>query len=52
MGSRATLDQVASPGHDFFARARIRLTLEVPAGLSDAGVLPLRGDHDLDPVME
>ena len=37
---------------DFFARARARLTLDVPAGLSDPDIIPRRGDHDLDPVME
>ncbi|HXX07221.1 MAG TPA: CoA pyrophosphatase [Pseudolabrys sp.] len=38
-------------GSEFFARARDRLTLAVPAGLSDPNVTPLRGDHDADPVM-
>jgi 8-oxo-dGTP pyrophosphatase MutT (NUDIX family) len=37
---------------EFFARARQRLTLDVPAGLSDPDVVPRRGDHDIDPVME
>jgi 8-oxo-dGTP pyrophosphatase MutT (NUDIX family) len=36
---------------EFFARARQRLTLTVPAGLTDPGVTPTRGDHDADPVM-
>lgn len=36
---------------EFFARARARLTLEVPAGLNDASITPKRGDHDADPVM-
>lgn len=35
---------------DFFARARARLTLDTPQGLTDPDVLPARGDHDLDPV--
>jgi 8-oxo-dGTP pyrophosphatase MutT (NUDIX family) len=35
----------------FFARARERLSLEVPAGLADPNVTPKRGDHDIDPVM-
>jgi 8-oxo-dGTP pyrophosphatase MutT (NUDIX family) len=52
MESRTTLDQAVSPGHEFFARGRACLTLEVPAGLRDSGVLPQRGDHDLDPVMQ
>jgi 8-oxo-dGTP pyrophosphatase MutT (NUDIX family) len=37
---------------EFFARVRERLTLETPAGLTDPGVTPKRGDHDADPVME
>jgi len=37
---------------EFFARARKRLTLDVPAGLTDASITPARGDHDLDPVMQ
>jgi 8-oxo-dGTP pyrophosphatase MutT (NUDIX family) len=37
---------------EFFARVRARLTLEVPAGISDATVTPARGDHDADPVMQ
>jgi 8-oxo-dGTP pyrophosphatase MutT (NUDIX family) len=37
---------------EFFARARARLTLEVPAGISDATITPARGDHDADPVMK
>ena len=36
---------------EFFARVRGRLTLDVPAGLTDASVTPARGDHDADPVM-
>ena len=36
---------------EFFARARARLTLEVPVGISDPNVTPARGDHDADPVM-
>jgi 8-oxo-dGTP pyrophosphatase MutT (NUDIX family) len=37
---------------EFFARARARLTLAVPAGLTDASITPARGDHDADPVMQ
>jgi 8-oxo-dGTP pyrophosphatase MutT (NUDIX family) len=37
---------------EFFARARARLTLDVPAGLTDPSITPKRGDHDADPVME
>ena len=36
---------------EFFARVRTRLTLDVPAALTDASLLPKRGDHDVDPVM-
>jgi 8-oxo-dGTP pyrophosphatase MutT (NUDIX family) len=39
----------ASPA-DFFGRAQARLTLDQPAGLSEMDALPLRGDHDLDPM--
>jgi 8-oxo-dGTP pyrophosphatase MutT (NUDIX family) len=35
--------------HDFFARARARLSLEVPAALSDLSAEAIRGDLDLDP---
>jgi 8-oxo-dGTP pyrophosphatase MutT (NUDIX family) len=37
---------------DFFARARQRLSVAVPPGLNDPQVLPDRGDHDLDPVLQ
>ena len=36
---------------EFFARARARLTLAVPPGLSDPTITPAGGDHALDPVM-
>ncbi|HXZ22413.1 MAG TPA: CoA pyrophosphatase [Pseudolabrys sp.] len=36
---------------EFFLRARERLTLAVPPGLTDPKVTPVRGDHDADPVM-
>lgn len=36
---------------DFFARARERLTLDVPQGISDPDIIPRRGDHDVDPVL-
>jgi len=38
--------------NEFFARARKRLTLEVPPGLDDPSITPKRGDHDADPVMQ
>lgn len=37
--------------HRFFDRARARLTLDVPAGLTDPSVPVTRGDLDLDPAM-
>src|SRR5439155_13395735 len=49
------VDQAQAPAamdaQDFFARARARLTLDVPAGLSDPSVIPRHGDHDLDPTV-
>jgi len=41
----------AMPADEFFARARARLTLDVPEGLTDPNITPKRGDHDVDPVM-
>jgi 8-oxo-dGTP pyrophosphatase MutT (NUDIX family) len=35
---------------DFFERARARLNLSVPAGLTDPAAAIVRGDLDLDPV--
>jgi 8-oxo-dGTP pyrophosphatase MutT (NUDIX family) len=40
------------PRTDFFDRARAALTLDAPQGLSDPDTLPLRGDHDADPVLK
>ena len=37
---------------EFYARARSRLTLQTPAGISDPAVTPQRGDHEADPVMK
>lgn len=37
---------------DFFSRAKARLSLDVPHGLADPDIIPKRGDHDVDPVME
>jgi 8-oxo-dGTP pyrophosphatase MutT (NUDIX family) len=44
-------DAAAITADEFFARARARLTLDVPPGLNDASITPKRGDHDVDPVM-
>lgn len=49
---RAMLAQAALSAETFFDRARARLSLAVPAGLNDASIIPARGDHDLDPVMQ
>jgi 8-oxo-dGTP pyrophosphatase MutT (NUDIX family) len=49
MVDAASLPRTRLP--DFFARARSRLTLEIPHGLTDAGVVPPHGDHAVDPVM-
>jgi 8-oxo-dGTP pyrophosphatase MutT (NUDIX family) len=46
---RDTSEAPSAP--DFFARAGARLTLDVPAGIDDPNIIPARGDHDLDPVM-
>jgi 8-oxo-dGTP pyrophosphatase MutT (NUDIX family) len=42
---------VAAPGQNFFERARSRLTLDVPAALSDPTAPAIRGDLDLDPAV-
>jgi 8-oxo-dGTP pyrophosphatase MutT (NUDIX family) len=48
---------VALPGgamvssHDFFARARTRLSLDIPAALNDHTAEAKRGDLDLDPLL-
>src|SRR6266446_3430517 len=48
-----TASNARSPlGQDFFARARERLTLELPPGLADPNITPAHGDHDADPVMQ
>ena len=40
------------PRSDFFDRARAVLALDPPIGLTDPDALPLRGDHDADPVVK
>jgi 8-oxo-dGTP pyrophosphatase MutT (NUDIX family) len=42
----------STPGQDFYERAAARLAFAVPPGLTDPAVIPTRGDHDIDPVME
>ena len=44
--------EAALSADEFFARARARLTLDVPAGIADPNMTPARGDHDADPVMK
>jgi 8-oxo-dGTP pyrophosphatase MutT (NUDIX family) len=44
-------DPTPLSGQAFFARARARLDLAVPPGLTDAAVTPSHGDHDLDPML-
>ena len=48
MNERAASAEAAAVG-DFFDRARERLTLEVPPGLTDPGAQGVRGDLDLNP---
>ena len=40
-----------TPPADFFARARTKLSLDVPAALTDLNAEAVRGDLDLDPAM-
>jgi 8-oxo-dGTP pyrophosphatase MutT (NUDIX family) len=42
--------QAIVPGHEFFALARAKLRLDVPAALDDPSLPARRGDLDLDPV--
>jgi 8-oxo-dGTP pyrophosphatase MutT (NUDIX family) len=37
---------------EFFARAKARLNLDVPAGIDDASITPAHGDYEADPVMK
>ncbi len=48
----APASQRALPAGEFFDRVKARLTLDVPAGLTDPSITPTRGDHDVDPVMQ
>jgi 8-oxo-dGTP pyrophosphatase MutT (NUDIX family) len=52
MQTGVPLDEVQAPTHEFFARARTRLNLNVPAALNDFDAQDaIRGDLDLDPIM-
>ena len=37
---------------DFFDRARARLRFDIPAGLTDAGIVPSTGDQDRDFMLQ
>ena len=45
------MDTGMPPVSDFFARARARLNLDVPAALNDHSAEAKRGDLDLDPAL-
>lgn len=46
------LDEVKAPTNEFFERARLRLSCEVPAGLTDLNAeVKIRGDLDLEPEL-
>jgi 8-oxo-dGTP pyrophosphatase MutT (NUDIX family) len=47
----AALAAARPRGHEFFQRARARLTLDVPAALTDPAQPAARGDLDLDPAL-
>jgi 8-oxo-dGTP pyrophosphatase MutT (NUDIX family) len=51
MEEAAQLERMRLSAEDFFARARARLSLALPPGLTDPDVLPPHGDHAADPVM-
>lgn len=40
------------PGHEFFTLARRNLTMDVPAALTDPDLVPARGDHAVEPVLQ
>jgi len=44
-------EELVGSGHDFFARALVRLTLQVPPALNDPTQTAVRGDLDLDPLL-
>jgi 8-oxo-dGTP pyrophosphatase MutT (NUDIX family) len=52
MHGAASVAQQKAGAEDFFTRARARLTLADPVGLADPDSMPLRGDHDADPVLK
>ena len=46
-----SIGEVAAPAHEFFARARSRLNLAVPAALDDHAATAVRSDLDLDDAL-
>lgn len=50
MSTAAAIGRPAT-ARELFDRARAALTLDVPPGVDDPTMTPLRGDHDVDPVM-
>jgi 8-oxo-dGTP pyrophosphatase MutT (NUDIX family) len=51
MQTGVPIDEVKAPTHEFFERARARLTHAVPPALTDHTMPGTRGDLDLDPVL-
>lgn len=51
MAAFEAADDLVGSGHDFFARSLARLTLDVPAALTDPTQTAVRGDLDLDPSL-
>jgi 8-oxo-dGTP pyrophosphatase MutT (NUDIX family) len=51
MQTGVPINEVKAPTSKFFQRARVRLTREVPAALTDVTLPGTRGDLDLDPVL-
>jgi len=52
--NEATLrsDPAAISSAEFFDRAHARLSFDVPAGLTDASLIPVSGDHGTDRMLE
>lgn len=49
--TEGAVPRAPASGTDFFARARARLVLDVPAALTDPAAPARRGDLDLDPAL-
>ena len=45
-------DPAAISSAEFFDRARARLRFDIPAGLTDASLVPSSGDHGTDRMLE